>query len=78
MDWAKRKCVWVFRLAKSTLTLIPLLGIHKVVFSVMAVEQTDGLLRIICLFFELFFNSLQVQLKLEFTVHGVVYVLLLK
>ncbi|KAI5098973.1 gastric inhibitory polypeptide receptor-like isoform X1, partial [Silurus meridionalis] len=47
-----------FRLAKSTLTLIPLLGIHKVVFSVVTEDQTH-LLRTIWLFFELFFNSFQ-------------------
>ncbi|KAG5269718.1 hypothetical protein AALO_G00205270 [Alosa alosa] len=48
-----------FRLAKSTLTLIPLLGIHEVVFAVMTEEQTEGTLRNINLFFELFFNSFQ-------------------
>lgn len=71
-------CVGVFRLAKSTLTLIPLLGIHKVVFSVVTLEQ-PGLLRSIWLFMELFLSSFQVQLRLELTVYGVVYdVLLLK
>ncbi|XP_018598226.2 glucagon receptor [Scleropages formosus] len=48
-----------FRLAKSTLTLIPLLGIHEVLFAIMAVEQTGGMLRNINLFFHLFFNSFQ-------------------
>ncbi|KAB5550412.1 hypothetical protein PHYPO_G00053460 [Pangasianodon hypophthalmus] len=48
-----------FRLAKSTLTLIPLLGIHKVVFSVVTLEPNDDLLHNIWLFFELFFNSFQ-------------------
>uniref|UniRef100_A0A8C7IEY1 Glucagon receptor n=1 Tax=Oncorhynchus kisutch TaxID=8019 RepID=A0A8C7IEY1_ONCKI len=48
-----------FRLAKSTLILIPLLGIHEVVFAVMSEEQTEGILRNINLFFELFFNSFQ-------------------
>ncbi|XP_047017369.1 glucagon receptor isoform X2 [Ictalurus punctatus] len=47
-----------FRLAKSTLTLIPLLGIHKVVFSVVTLEQ-PGLLRSIWLFMELFLSSFQ-------------------
>ncbi|RXN07662.1 gastric inhibitory polypeptide receptor [Labeo rohita] len=47
------------RLAKSTLTLIPLLGIHEVVFAVMTEEQTEGVLRNVNLFFELFFNSFQ-------------------
>uniref|UniRef100_A0AAY4D253 Gastric inhibitory polypeptide receptor n=1 Tax=Denticeps clupeoides TaxID=299321 RepID=A0AAY4D253_9TELE len=48
-----------FRLAKSTLTLIPLLGIHEVVFAVMSEDQTEGILRNVNLFFELFFNSFQ-------------------
>uniref|UniRef100_A0A4W5RCS8 Glucagon receptor n=1 Tax=Hucho hucho TaxID=62062 RepID=A0A4W5RCS8_9TELE len=54
-----------FRLAKSTLTLIPLLGIHEVVFAVMSEEQTEGVLRNINLFFELFFNSFQVQSEIK-------------
>ncbi|KAK6295726.1 hypothetical protein J4Q44_G00334390 [Coregonus suidteri] len=53
------KAVGVQGLAKSTLTLIPLLGIHEVVFAVMSEEQTEGILRNINLFFELFFNSFQ-------------------
>ncbi|XP_034723414.1 glucagon receptor [Etheostoma cragini] len=48
-----------FRLAKSTLTLIPLLGIHEVVFAVLTEEHTDGVLRNVNLFFQLFFNSFQ-------------------
>ncbi|TKS80661.1 Glucagon receptor [Collichthys lucidus] len=48
-----------FRLAKSTLTLIPLLGIHEVVFAVLTEEPTDGVLNDISLFFELFLNSFQ-------------------
>ncbi|KAJ7990316.1 hypothetical protein DPEC_G00299040 [Dallia pectoralis] len=48
-----------FRLAKSTLTLIPLLGIHEVLFAVMPEGQTEGILRNVNLFFELFFNSFQ-------------------
>uniref|UniRef100_A0A673Y4T8 Glucagon receptor n=1 Tax=Salmo trutta TaxID=8032 RepID=A0A673Y4T8_SALTR len=54
-----------FRLAKSTLTLIPLLGIHEVVFAVMSEEQTEGILRNINLFFELLFNSFQVQSEIK-------------
>ncbi|ROK28171.1 Gastric inhibitory polypeptide receptor [Anabarilius grahami] len=53
------------RLAKSTLTLIPLLGIHEVVFAVMTEEQTEGVLRNVNLFFELFFNSFQVQSEIK-------------
>uniref|UniRef100_A0A7N6AXI9 Gastric inhibitory polypeptide receptor n=1 Tax=Anabas testudineus TaxID=64144 RepID=A0A7N6AXI9_ANATE len=48
-----------FRLAKSTLTLIPLLGIHEVVFAVLTEENTNGVPRNINLFFQLFFNSFQ-------------------
>ncbi|XP_022059913.2 glucagon receptor [Acanthochromis polyacanthus] len=48
-----------FRLAKSTLTLIPLLGIHEVVFAVLTEEHTGGVLHNINLFFQLFFNSFQ-------------------
>ncbi|XP_032900089.1 glucagon receptor isoform X2 [Amblyraja radiata] len=47
------------RLAKSTLTLIPLLGIHEVVFAFVTDEQARGTLRHVKLFFELFLNSFQ-------------------
>ncbi|KAL8219849.1 UNVERIFIED_CONTAM: hypothetical protein K2H54_034920 [Gekko kuhli] len=48
-----------FRLAKSTLTLIPLLGIHEVVFALVTEEQAGGLLHYVKYFFELFLNSFQ-------------------
>ncbi|XP_028275449.1 gastric inhibitory polypeptide receptor [Parambassis ranga] len=48
-----------FRLAKSTLTLIPLLGIHEVVFALLTEEHTEGVLHNINLFFQLFLNSFQ-------------------
>ncbi|XP_015280502.1 PREDICTED: gastric inhibitory polypeptide receptor [Gekko japonicus] len=48
-----------FRLAKSTLTLIPLLGIHEVVFVLVTEEQAGGLLHYVKYFFELFLNSFQ-------------------
>ncbi|XP_069499159.1 gastric inhibitory polypeptide receptor [Ambystoma mexicanum] len=48
-----------FRLAKSTLTLIPLLGIHEVVFAAVPDEQATGTLRYIKLFYELLLSSLQ-------------------
>ncbi|XP_070685433.1 glucagon receptor [Pempheris klunzingeri] len=48
-----------FRLAKSTLTLIPLLGIHEVIFAVQTEEHSEGVVRNVNLFFELFFNSFQ-------------------
>lgn len=60
-------CVSVFfllllRLAKSTLTLIPLLGIHQVVFIFVTDESTMGTigLRLAKLFLDLFFSSFQV------------------
>lgn len=51
-----------FRLAKSTLTLIPLLGIHSVLFSFVTDESTSRgalPLRLTKLFIDLFFNSFQ-------------------
>uniref|UniRef100_A0A3B4E024 Uncharacterized protein n=1 Tax=Pygocentrus nattereri TaxID=42514 RepID=A0A3B4E024_PYGNA len=51
-----------FRLAKSTLTLIPLLGIHQVLFSFVTDESTSNgavSLRLTKLFIDLFFNSFQ-------------------
>uniref|UniRef100_A0A8B9GX28 Glucagon receptor a n=1 Tax=Astyanax mexicanus TaxID=7994 RepID=A0A8B9GX28_ASTMX len=50
------------RLAKSTLTLIPLLGIHLVLFSLVTDESTSNgamPLRLTKLFIDLFFNSFQ-------------------
>uniref|UniRef100_A0A7N9AXK1 Glucagon receptor a n=1 Tax=Mastacembelus armatus TaxID=205130 RepID=A0A7N9AXK1_9TELE len=50
-----------FRLAKSTLTLIPLLGIHQVVFILVTDESTKTTigLRLTKLFTDLFFSSFQ-------------------
>ncbi|XP_037332617.2 glucagon receptor [Pungitius pungitius] len=50
-----------FRLAKSTLTLIPLLGIHQVVFIFVTDESTKATisLRLAKLFSDLFFSSFQ-------------------
>ncbi|XP_056391080.1 glucagon receptor-like isoform X2 [Hyla sarda] len=47
------------RLAKATLTLIPLFGIHEVVFIFATDEQTSGILRYIKVFFNLFVSSFQ-------------------
>ncbi|NWV60261.1 GLR protein, partial [Malurus elegans] len=47
------------RLAKATLTLIPLFGIHEVVFIFATDEQTTGVLRYVKVFFTLFLNSFQ-------------------
>ncbi|NWR25223.1 GLR protein, partial [Emberiza fucata] len=48
-----------FRLARSTLTLIPLLGIHEVVFAFITDEHAQGTLRYVKLFFDLFLSSFQ-------------------
>ncbi|XP_047398641.1 glucagon receptor isoform X4 [Sciurus carolinensis] len=48
-----------FRLARSTLTLIPLLGVHEVVFAFVTDEQAQGTLRSAKLFFDLFLSSFQ-------------------
>ncbi|XP_064141585.1 glucagon-like peptide 1 receptor isoform X3 [Loxodonta africana] len=47
------------RLAKSTLTLIPLLGTHEVIFAFVIDEHARGTLRFIKLFTELSFTSFQ-------------------
>ncbi|XP_061611570.1 glucagon receptor-like [Phyllopteryx taeniolatus] len=47
------------RLAKATLTLIPLFGIHEVIFIFVTDEQTTGVLRYCKVFFTLFLNSFQ-------------------
>lgn len=59
------------RLAKSTLTLIPLLGIHQVFFIFVTDESTKGTIgvRLAKLFIDLFFSSFQVRIhgpKYEF------------
>ncbi|MEE6528392.1 hypothetical protein FKM82_030645, partial [Ascaphus truei] len=48
-----------FRLAKSTLTLIPLLGINEMVFAFFTDEQAQGAMRYVKLFFDLLFCSFQ-------------------
>ncbi|KFR08802.1 Glucagon-like peptide 1 receptor, partial [Nipponia nippon] len=47
------------RLAKSTLTLIPLLGTHEVIFAFITDEHARGMLRFVKLFTELSFASFQ-------------------
>uniref|UniRef100_A0A8D0ECL8 Glucagon like peptide 2 receptor n=1 Tax=Salvator merianae TaxID=96440 RepID=A0A8D0ECL8_SALMN len=48
-----------FRLARSTLVLIPLLGIHEVVFNIITDEQVQGRTRQIKLFVQLTLSSFQ-------------------
>ncbi|KAK3561124.1 hypothetical protein QTP86_028293, partial [Hemibagrus guttatus] len=48
-----------FRLAKSTLTLMPLLGLHKIMFPTMDKEPNIDAFRATWIFFELFLNSTQ-------------------
>ncbi|XP_049643485.1 gastric inhibitory polypeptide receptor [Suncus etruscus] len=47
------------RLARSTLTLVPLLGVHEVVFAPVTEEQAQGTLRFAKLAFEIFLSSFQ-------------------
>ncbi|NXG51743.1 GIPR protein, partial [Psilopogon haemacephalus] len=47
------------RLAKATLTLIPLFGVHEVFFIFATDEQTTGVLRYVKVFFTLFLSSFQ-------------------
>ncbi|NXU91398.1 GLR protein, partial [Xiphorhynchus elegans] len=56
---ASTSCPLSCRLAKSTLTLIPLLGIHEVVFAFVTDEHAQGTLRYVKLFFDLFLSSFQ-------------------
>ncbi|XP_007957998.1 glucagon receptor [Orycteropus afer afer] len=48
-----------FRLAKSTLSLVPLLGVHEVLFALVTDEQAQGALRSAKLFFDLLLSSFQ-------------------
>ncbi|KAF7248965.1 Glucagon-like peptide 2 receptor [Varanus komodoensis] len=54
-----------FRLARSTLVLIPLLGIHEIVFSFITDEQIEGLSRHIKTFIHLTFSSFHVKAELR-------------
>lgn len=48
------------RLARSTLTLVPLLGVHEVVFAPVTEEHARGTLRFAKLSFEIVLSSFQV------------------
>lgn len=67
MQLRKEQLLWLWcclicplRLAKATLTLMPLFGIHEIIFIFATDEQTTGVLRFIKVFFTLFLNSFQV------------------
>lgn len=65
-----------FRLAKSTLTLIPLLGSHLVLFSFITDESTSNgavTLRLTKMFIDLVFNSVQVTQEFLWTHSNIVY-----
>ncbi|XP_053161238.1 glucagon-like peptide 1 receptor isoform X2 [Hemicordylus capensis] len=53
------------RLAKSTLTLIPLLGTHEIIFAFVTDEHAKGKLRLVKLFFELSSSSFQVRTEFQ-------------
>lgn len=70
LQWDKLPICFIcifFRLAKATLTLIPLFGIHEVIFVFATDEQTTGVLRYIKVFFTLFISSFQVGKNLWVT-----------
>lgn len=51
----------ISRLARSTLTLVPLLGVHEMVFAPVTEEQAQGALRFAKLGFEIVLSSFQVR-----------------
>lgn len=57
--------VVIFRLAKSTLVLIPLLGVHEVLFSFITDDQVQGFSKLIRLFVQLTLSSFHVSKHLN-------------
>ncbi|OXB71010.1 UNVERIFIED_CONTAM: hypothetical protein H355_007849 [Colinus virginianus] len=54
-----------YRLARSTLVLIPLLGIHEFIFSFITDEQVEGFPRHVRLFIQLTMSSFHVKAELQ-------------
>jgi hypothetical protein len=52
---------YLFRLAKSTLLLIPLLGVHEIIFSFITDDQVQGHSRRVRLFIQLALSSFHVS-----------------
>ncbi|XP_059005251.1 glucagon-like peptide 2 receptor isoform X2 [Mustela lutreola] len=54
-----------YRLAKSTLVLIPLLGVHEILFSFVTDDQVEGFSKLIRLFIQLTLSSFHVKAELR-------------
>ncbi|EPY86758.1 glucagon-like peptide 2 receptor [Camelus ferus] len=54
-----------YRLAKSTLVLIPLLGVHEILFSFITDDQVEGFSKLIRLFIQLTLSSFHVKAELR-------------
>lgn len=57
--------VVICRLAKSTLVLIPLLGVHEILFSFITDDQVEGFSKLIRLFIQLTLSSFHVSKHLN-------------
>lgn len=57
--------VFICRLAKSTLVLIPLLGVHEILFSFITDDQVEGFSKLIRLFIQLTLSSFHVSRHLN-------------
>ncbi|XP_074477010.1 glucagon receptor-like [Sebastes fasciatus] len=65
LGWVMKQLKENKELAKATGTLIPLFGVHEVMFIFATDEQTTGVLRYVKVFFTLFLNSFQVRTELK-------------